>query len=774
MDLHPDLRGWRVAQQQIEIEGVLARENDRIFAPSRLVHALIEQSNAVQRGRVQKTLIKPSEFYLGDKRVMVQTKQDVEHPMDKELPSNSHGVLDMYEWGKDKGNTDFESHIAVQSGIARKYKQQFIQAPFIPPYFGELNDPPEPDVPIEDLVGRPVNRNVLPNPENPNPPPPPAPDVAVRGAIPNGEDQNGMAGVARAAHIGAAAQEAAQGIAPLNGDAAAEIRRIAGVEAQVQANEDEVAARAEAEAEIEGQEGAQADADNGQVGPVDADDGEQRAELHEYVPDNIEARREPGYQHNPRRFIDERRFVEALEQAQAEVPHAGYPQTRVRLFPPVARDETAILHNAPRPPPPGPPPGGGALVGEEAVGNEAPEPLGADVVQAADAIAEQRNGIRQRIGGLARNVAQAPGRFWDQMLEPDDYDRREARLEDRANRFIMRLDQLNQAVQNDNIDRNGIDQLEAMNDELQENRTNTARRVNELLGRDPSLLEDSLLSGAYQYLSTRLGQLGSYMSNWRRQRNQAAPEEQKADEPEEADIVDVDAVDEAPRHEDVVRHLNNLARNLPPEPSIPAARPEPAPAPAAGAPRRSARASAPPPSQRVVNRVIVSPAENRIRITRLWQVLHPNEARAFADGDFNANGTIRNRELLNWYDQGANDPRFMAAWHRINVERNGREIVDGQPWPVMRGSGHHSSESEPSPVMRGSGHDGPESASDDSDGNNSDTGAGKKRSRSRKHSLSDTGKKPKKQTSPEMHAKMAKLRAIRAQKAKERDAARKL
>ena len=767
MDLHPDLRGWRVAQQQIEIEGVLARENDRIFAPSRLVHALIEQSNAVQRGRVQKTLIKPTEFYLGDKRVMVQTKQDVEHPIDKELPSNSHGVLDMYEWGKDKGNPDFESHIAVQSGIARKYRQQFIQAPFIPPYFGELTDPPDPEVPIEDLVGRPVNRNAPPrNPEDLNPPAPPAPDVVVHGPIgpiPNGQDQNGMAGVARAAHIGAAAQEAAQGIAPLNGDAAAEIRRIAGVEAQVQANEDEVAARAEAEAEIEGQQDAGNDADAGQVGPIDAEDGEQRAELHEYVPDDIEARREPGYQHNPQRVIDQRRLAEAIEQAQAEEPQAGYPQTRVRLFPPVARDETAILHNAPRPPPPGPPPGGGAVVGEEAVGNEAPEPLGSDVAQAADAIAEQRNGLRQRIGELARNVAQAPNRFWDQMLESDDYDRREARIEGRANWFIMRLDQLNQRVRNNNIDRKGIAELEAMNDELQENRTNTARRANELLGHDPSLLENSLLSGAYQYLSTRLGQLGTYMSNWRRQRNRAAPaeEEQKADEPEEGDIIDVDAIDEAPAPEDVIRHLNNLAQNLPdegpPRPAAPRAEPPP-PAPPAEAPRRGTRARAPPPSQDIVDRVIVGPAENRIRIIRLWQILHPNEARAFADRDFNATGTIRNRELRNWYDRGVNDHRFMAAFHRVNVERNGREYVEGQPWPVMRGAGHHS----------------PESESDDSDGNNSDTGAGKKRSRSRGHSLSDTGKKPKKQTSPEMHAKMAKLRAIRAQKAKERDAARKL
>jgi len=49
MDLHEDLRRFRVAQQRLADEAVLMREEDRIFKPSHRLHALVEQANAINR-----------------------------------------------------------------------------------------------------------------------------------------------------------------------------------------------------------------------------------------------------------------------------------------------------------------------------------------------------------------------------------------------------------------------------------------------------------------------------------------------------------------------------------------------------------------------------------------------------------------------------------------------------------------------------------------------------------------------------------------------------
>ena len=147
MDLHADLRGWRVAQKRLADEAVLARENDRIYAPSRRIHALVEQSNAIQRGRVPVTGAMTT-FFKSDDRLMVQTAQDREQPMAKEM-SGSNGILDMYGWHEGKGVDQLERTIAIQSGISQKYKNVFAKAPQIVPYMGELIDPPESDLPIE-------------------------------------------------------------------------------------------------------------------------------------------------------------------------------------------------------------------------------------------------------------------------------------------------------------------------------------------------------------------------------------------------------------------------------------------------------------------------------------------------------------------------------------------------------------------------------------------------------------------------------------------------
>ena len=127
MDLHEDLRMWRITQQRLADEAVLAREDDRIFKPSRRLHAMVEQANAIQRGR-RTPMQLAHVFYEGDDRVFVQTSTDKEIPLQPEM-SGKNGVLDMYQWHKGQGNDQLEAVIAIQAGIANKYQQTFQKFP---------------------------------------------------------------------------------------------------------------------------------------------------------------------------------------------------------------------------------------------------------------------------------------------------------------------------------------------------------------------------------------------------------------------------------------------------------------------------------------------------------------------------------------------------------------------------------------------------------------------------------------------------------------------
>tara|TARA_R110000868_G_scaffold297821_3_gene558107 strand:- start:11498 stop:13891 length:2394 start_codon:yes stop_codon:yes gene_type:complete len=118
---------WRITQQRLADEAVLAREDDRIFKPSRRLHAMVEQANAIQRGR-RTPMQLAHVFYEGDDRVFVQTSTDKEIPLQPEM-SGKNGVLDMYQWHKGQGNDQLEAVIAIQAGIANKYQQTFQKFP---------------------------------------------------------------------------------------------------------------------------------------------------------------------------------------------------------------------------------------------------------------------------------------------------------------------------------------------------------------------------------------------------------------------------------------------------------------------------------------------------------------------------------------------------------------------------------------------------------------------------------------------------------------------
>jgi len=198
MDLHDDLRVWRVAQKRLADEAVSAREDDRIFKPSRRVHALAEQANAIQRGRVTPVQLE-HRFVDGDERVMLYTATDTQIPMSQEM-SGTGGVLDMYGWKRGQGSDQIERDIAVQAGISRKYKQVFAKQPPIQPYMGELIEPPEPFVPDErlDKGGQPPNAPV----------PPPGGGQPPSAPIPQG-DSTGLTGIAqRVGAMDEAAQQA--------------------------------------------------------------------------------------------------------------------------------------------------------------------------------------------------------------------------------------------------------------------------------------------------------------------------------------------------------------------------------------------------------------------------------------------------------------------------------------------------------------------------------------------------------------------------------------
>ena len=215
MDLHPDLQRWRLAQEVLSSEEVADRVARWDGKPSSRVHGLVEQSNAIQRGRVPTVEVTPT-FYIGEQRILVETSKPIEKPF-SDLLSGGNGILDMYKWNQGNGNLDFDQKIAVDSGIASKYRQQLMHAPPIQPYEGELIEPPEQmekifvpsqNVPAVERNGKYVVRpgyNLAQDlPQNFVGGPPPA----------FGGDVQGMNALARAGEIGANAQAQLE-IAPI-------------------------------------------------------------------------------------------------------------------------------------------------------------------------------------------------------------------------------------------------------------------------------------------------------------------------------------------------------------------------------------------------------------------------------------------------------------------------------------------------------------------------------------------------------------------------------
>ena len=259
MDIHPDLRVWRIAQQRLADEAVLARENKRIFQASRRVHALVEQANAIQHGRII-PVERVTEFYDGDGRYGLVTETDVEAPMESEL-SGTNGVLDMFNWHRGQGNTQYDKHIAVQSGYATKYKQIFAKTPGWTPEQEKpdlLKEPTEDEVPIGDVPGAPqVPAAPVPppgpgEPPGPKPPGPPSePTAAAPGKMGGYRDANGvwhplqqgLEGIARAAKEGEAGGEERHVLHPQEyGAAGAQLEgEAAAAEAAAAEDEDEYA-----------------------------------------------------------------------------------------------------------------------------------------------------------------------------------------------------------------------------------------------------------------------------------------------------------------------------------------------------------------------------------------------------------------------------------------------------------------------------------------------------------------------------------------------------
>ena len=240
MDLHPDLQRWRLAQQVLSAEEVADRVGRWNSKPSSRVHGLVEQSNAVQRGRVPNVEVMPT-FYIGEKRVLVQTSEPVEKPF-VDLMSGGNGILDMYKWNEGSGNVDFDQKIAIDSGLASKYRQQLMHAPPVQPYLGELIEPPDEMDKLYQVAPQPAgtivgNMHVW------------RPGYNLRGELPQqfvggpppafGGDVQGMNALARAGQIGAAAQAQAP-MAPI---------AVAMPQEAAQAGQDLAAAQGEAEAE---------------------------------------------------------------------------------------------------------------------------------------------------------------------------------------------------------------------------------------------------------------------------------------------------------------------------------------------------------------------------------------------------------------------------------------------------------------------------------------------------------------------------------------------
>lgn len=276
MDLHPDLQRWRLSQGVLAAEETLDRLSRAEAKPSSRVHALVEQSNALQRGRAPPMEIAPT-FYLGEQRVLVETAPYVDKPLSKLIsggvPNDVGGILQYYNWREDEGNDDFGTVIAVNAGLARKFKQQMIHAPPIQPYLGELIDNPDDMTRITDLLQPvpPVNagpggerivgvryQGVLPQ----NPALAPAPAPALQGA-----DAQGLGELAAAARQGEIVQGQFQN-APPAADAAGRVEREQAVEEEAR----------QADAEVE--EAKQADAEAAEVGDLgDSSDEEDAARL---------------------------------------------------------------------------------------------------------------------------------------------------------------------------------------------------------------------------------------------------------------------------------------------------------------------------------------------------------------------------------------------------------------------------------------------------------------------------------------------------------------
>lgn len=155
MDLHPDLQRWRQAQGVLAAEETRDRLSRAASTPSSRLHGLVERSNALQRGRVPPMEQVPA-FYLGEERILVETAPYIDRPLAALLKGSSKsgegGVLDMYQWKDGRGNDSFGEVIAVNSGLAAKYRQQLIHAPPIQPYLGELINQPDDMTRITELL----------------------------------------------------------------------------------------------------------------------------------------------------------------------------------------------------------------------------------------------------------------------------------------------------------------------------------------------------------------------------------------------------------------------------------------------------------------------------------------------------------------------------------------------------------------------------------------------------------------------------------------------
>jgi len=241
------------------------REEDRIFKGSHRLHALVTQANAIQQGRPRETE-KLTKFYLGDSRMTLQTANHHPPPLAEEMRGDKH-ILDMYQWGRGAGVDQMEKTIAIHAGIARKYEQQFKNAPQIQPYNGEIQVSEEKKITIDDLLkpaAAPMPASAQAAAQQPLPaspvaggdgvaegeagaeaepalPPLPVPAIAAAAAAPVAAPaaNHDSSGLGQAAQEGAAASAAgaAAGVAPPA--ARAQIRTDARLEAHLQAQEDE-------------------------------------------------------------------------------------------------------------------------------------------------------------------------------------------------------------------------------------------------------------------------------------------------------------------------------------------------------------------------------------------------------------------------------------------------------------------------------------------------------------------------------------------------------